>query len=100
MGLFLATTAWFRAVLFDRGIQDDAWYFRCLCEKSCWMELSLGGTVQEAFARFIPLFLMLYGDFFLLQVLSFESVIPEHGCALQWEVCYHNTLRMPQISVE
>ena len=97
---FLATTAWFRAVLFDRNIRDDAWCFRWLCETSGWMELSLGGTVQEAFTRFIPLLLMLYGDVFLLQVLASQSVIAEHGCALQWEVFYHNTLRMPQLTVE
>ena len=49
---------------------------------------------------FNPLFLMLYGDVFLLQVLSSQSVIAEHGCALQWEVFHHHTLRMPQLTVE
>ena len=56
--------------------------------------------MQEAFARLISLFLMLDGDAFLLQVLSCQSVIAEHGCALQWEICYTNTLRMPQRTVE
>ena len=45
-------------------------------------------------------FLMLYGDVFLLQVLASQSVIAELGCALQWEVVYHNTLRMPQLTEE
>ena len=97
---FLATTAWFRAVLFDRGIHDDAWCFRWLCETSGWIELSLGGTMREAFAGFIPLFLMLYDHLFLLQVLSSNSVITEYGCALQREVYYHNTLRMPLLTIE
>ena len=57
--------------------------------------------MQEALARLIPLFLILYDDVFLFQLMSSTSLIAEQaGCnAAEQEVAIHNAPRMPQLTV-
>ena len=96
---FLATTSWFRAVLFDYA-PDDSWTFKWLCETSGWLELTFCGTVHSVLEQFIPHLLMLHGDLFVVQLLCPATVVALHGSLIPSSIHIHNLQRLPQLSLE